>query len=499
MRMTKVLGSSAWLTVLYGILLLLLVSGEAFAATYYVSPAGNDVNSGTTTAPFKTIQKAANVVNPGDTVIVKNGVYTDTDGNGYTVYLNRGGTSSAWITIKAENKWGAVLDEQNTAKYGFLLGASADYVRIEDFEIKNARESGIFIGGSSSNTLSYIYIYRNKIHDVGRSQILCTDPTVGNLGRTGSYADHYTSNITYDSNIFYSIGRLEGGCAAHDYSHDHGLYLRTDYLTIINNIFYNCLAGFPIQLDGGASNPGGMHDIDIINNTFYGDNPGSNGHIILWYDVGDITIQNNISHTNGGYFLHNSTQQQYDWPDSYGQGNVYNNLVYGGTVYRYTPTKNWTGSKNIEGKDPKFANLGAYDFHLQEGSPAIDKGVYIAGYEYDADGNPVTGVPDIGAYEYGNTVPPPADVTAPTVPTGLSASAVSPSQINLSWRASIDDVGVAGYKVYRGTSLIATTTKRSYSDIGLARSTVYSYRVSAFDAAGNISVKSASKSATTQP
>jgi len=55
---------------------------------------------------------------------------------------------------------------------------------------------------------------------------------------------------------------------------------------------------------------------------------------------------------------------------------------------------------------------------------------------------------------------------AATVPTGLTATAISSTQINLAWTASTDNVGVTGYRVYRGTTLIATVTATSYSDTG---------------------------------
>jgi len=91
-----------------------------------------------------------------------------------------------------------------------------------------------------------------------------------------------------------------------------------------------------------------------------------------------------------------------------------------------------------------------------------------------------------------------ADTTAPTVPTGLAATAVSSSQINLTWTASTDNVGVTGYNVYRGGTKIGTSASNSYQDGGLAASTSYMYTVSAFDAAGNTSAQSSSASATTQ-
>src|SRR5438132_30793 len=91
------------------------------------------------------------------------------------------------------------------------------------------------------------------------------------------------------------------------------------------------------------------------------------------------------------------------------------------------------------------------------------------------------------------------DLTPPSVPTNLSASAVSSSQINLSWTASTDNVGVAGYTIYRGGLQIGTTSLTSYSDTSLSPSTTYSYTVAAYDAAGNVSALSAAAGATTLP
>src|SRR2546430_1094146 len=93
--------------------------------------------------------------------------------------------------------------------------------------------------------------------------------------------------------------------------------------------------------------------------------------------------------------------------------------------------------------------------------------------------------------------PPPPDTTPPTVPTGLTATAVSSSQINLSWTASSDNVGVSGYRVYRGGTQIATTSATSFANTGLAPSTTYTYTIAAYDAAGNVSAQSSSASATT--
>ena len=92
---------------------------------------------------------------------------------------------------------------------------------------------------------------------------------------------------------------------------------------------------------------------------------------------------------------------------------------------------------------------------------------------------------------------PSSDVSAPSVPANLSAVALSDSRIDLAWSASSDNVGVAGYKIYRNGSFLTTTGATSFSDTGLSASTAYYYIVAAYDAAGNVSVQSNQVSATT--
>lgn len=99
----------------------------------------------------------------------------------------------------------------------------------------------------------------------------------------------------------------------------------------------------------------------------------------------------------------------------------------------------------------------------------------------------------------------PVDATAPTVPTGLSATAASSSQINLSWNASTDSggSGLAGYKLERSNdgstnwTQIAQQTATTYQDTGLTAATTRHYRVRAYDNAGNNSSYSSSANATT--
>ncbi|MFJ4005099.1 cellulase family glycosylhydrolase [Streptomyces sp. NPDC090023] len=87
------------------------------------------------------------------------------------------------------------------------------------------------------------------------------------------------------------------------------------------------------------------------------------------------------------------------------------------------------------------------------------------------------------------------DTTAPSVPTGLTVTGATASSVSLSWSASADDTGVAGYDVYRGTTKAGWVTGTSFTDTGLTAGTSYGYTLRARDAAGNTSAASASVTA----
>ena len=93
----------------------------------------------------------------------------------------------------------------------------------------------------------------------------------------------------------------------------------------------------------------------------------------------------------------------------------------------------------------------------------------------------------VGAAYAGST-----DTTAPSAPASLVASGTTSSSTNLTWNASTDNVAVTGYNVYRGTTLLGSTTAtvRTYSVTGLTASTAYTFSVKAKDAANNLSASS---------
>ncbi len=110
---------------------------------------------------------------------------------------------------------------------------------------------------------------------------------------------------------------------------------------------------------------------------------------------------------------------------------------------------------------------------------------------FDAAGNTSA----VSAVASAQTFPP--DTQAPSVPSNLTATGLSATEVALSWDASTDNIAVTGYSILRDGVPLDTTASTSYTDTGLVPSTTYAYQLSAYDAAGNTSAVSAVASATT--
>ncbi|MCM1499074.1 MAG: PKD domain-containing protein [Clostridium sp.] len=89
------------------------------------------------------------------------------------------------------------------------------------------------------------------------------------------------------------------------------------------------------------------------------------------------------------------------------------------------------------------------------------------------------------------------DITAPSVPGGLSAENISHTSLKLTWNASSDDTAVAGYDVYRDEKKVMSVSGTSYTDKNLAPGTTYRYYVIAKDATLNTSAASKTYTVTT--
>src|SRR5579871_184485 len=133
--------------------------------------------------------------------------------------------------------------------------------------------------------------------------------------------------------------------------------------------------------------------------------------------------------------------------------------------------------------------ISATDTAIQSGSPGM--GAFTSD-----GGDPVNS--DLGFTSFSATDGASASTgtTPPTTPANLTATVISASEIDLRWSASSDDVGVAGYHVFRNNTQIATTTSTNFADVTVIAGVLYTYTVSAFDAAGNTSPQSAAVQAT---
>ena len=92
----------------------------------------------------------------------------------------------------------------------------------------------------------------------------------------------------------------------------------------------------------------------------------------------------------------------------------------------------------------------------------------------------------------------PRDTVPPSVPTGVAGASGNPNTATLSWSASTDNVGVAGYNVLRNGSIVGVTAQQYYQDSGLTESATYTYTIESFDLGGNVSAPSQRVNVTTR-
>ena len=348
---------------------------------YVDAASGNDANPGTSSQPYRTLQQAANVVNPGDVVIVRNGVYT---GGSTVLGISRSGTSTNGIVFRAETRWGAVIDGQNSSASGGV-NISGSYIRVQGFEVRGTSRYGIEAYGGRD-----VQVAQNHIHAIGN---VCSSSSGGIVG-----INAYVSNMVIERNLVHDVGRYAGGengCSPTNtywQNHDHGIYHgQGDNVVIRNNVFYDLTHGWAIQRYNG--NGLITATLSIVNNTFVGANPYRDGQIIIATGTSNLLIANNLFYqpkTAGVYF------------DAGGlTGTMANNLTYGASLSTGS-TSSIVITGNLVNQDPKFVNTGTRDFHLQAGSPAISAGMMLSGVLDDFDGLlRLAGVaPEIGAYRY---------------------------------------------------------------------------------------------------
>ena len=151
------------------VVLFVCVSG-AFGqshSSFYVSTTGADSNPGTQTAPWRTIQHAADTVRAGSTVNVRGGVYEE-----LVSIKASGNATDGFITFRSYPGETAVLDAEHFAPDGrsaIWTIHNKSYVRIEGFEVRNYRTAEhrlVPLGISVMGAGSHIELLKNNVHHI---------------------------------------------------------------------------------------------------------------------------------------------------------------------------------------------------------------------------------------------------------------------------------------------------------------------------------------------
>ena len=374
--------------------LLIIASTTAWATDYYVSTSGNDRNSGSKSSPFRTIQHAANIVNPGATVHVLPGTYAE------AVEVTRNGTASARIRFISESQWAAKITGNGTIADAFMVHG-ANYIDVVGFEVTNGTGyQGIELYGSYGRALI------NHVHNVWAHG--CTDWR-GGAGINSSNYDG-TGNVII-GNLVHDIGDFAHGCAS-----VHGIYIANAHNIVQNNISYRNQGWGITSWHKATHNT--ISNNTVFNNAVAGINTGaSDGGV-----VDDSTVvSNNIVMNNGlatNWVCYPSGKWSPSCSDpqngigqegSNGTHDVYtNNVVYGNKPADVRVSKG-TVSKTITSSPSSvfvsYTGDGNGNYHLKSGSPAINAGTNNGAPSKDFTGGarPNGGAFDIGGYESGAT------------------------------------------------------------------------------------------------
>jgi len=311
----------------------------------------------------------------------------------------------------------------------------------------------------------------------------------------------------YDMNFGYrGSGGATGDCSststcpAYTTAFIHGVYTNADKNIIWDPSHSNHIIPESFYLNSKPSWFGSTPWPPIGPDVTGGSGPG--GHA---YMIPAQACYTNTPKDSNGYLVFNAN-------NCYGTGSIPTDTTSptvsltapasGSTVSGSSVTISANASDNVAVAGVQFkldgANLGSEDtsspYSISWNTTQASNGSYtLTATARDAVGNQTT---SSGITITVNNIS--SDTQAPSLPANLSATAVSSDQINLTWAASTDNVGVAGYRIYRGGAQIGTSATNSYSNTSLSPSTAYTYTVSAYDAAGNASGQSVSASATTQ-
>lgn len=399
----------------------LAVATGAWAADYYVAPGGADGADGLSTATaWATLNHAAGMVNPGDTVHVLDGDYQGFD-------LRRSGTPGHPITFLAASSNVRINADNGTTPDGINVEDAADVV-IDGFTVDDRTRAGIRVAVSQFVTV------RN-----------CHTGYNGHWGIFSGFADDFTieNNEAHHSVVEHGIyvsnsgdRPIIRGNLVHD-NHANGIHMNGDISEGGDGLISNALVERNIIYGNGvgggsAINMDGVTDSLVQNNLLYGNHASG---ISLYHidaaagSTGNVVVNNTIvnaadarwcininSGSTGNRILNNILYNDHpfhgaitiDPSSTAGFVSDYNSIVdrfstdAGDTLIDVAAWRalGYDANSFLATPADLFVSPG-FDFHLLGTSPAIDAGTSTNAPVIDLDGTPRpigVGV-DVGAYE----------------------------------------------------------------------------------------------------
>ena len=377
-------------------LLILAVPRAAPAADCYMAADGADTNAGTIDEPFRTFAHAVPLLGPGDTLLVRAGTYAQSI-NTYDFSITPGESWDNPVTVAAYPGETVVLRPDAGTEVLRIMATS--YVVFE----------GLVLDASLVETNAVKITYTGESNDAHHIRLVGCEvmnaPGQGLLVGSAGSGDGYNEFI---------------GLSVHDNGttdFDHGFYIGNDYNLVEGCEVYRN-SGWGVHIYNGYE--GESADHNIVRGNLVHDNAaaGDRGVGIGLYSGTGNAAYNNVSWGNK-----NGISLNYGLVDAL----VYNNTVYGNAEYGIIVGEDSTGAQlrnnvvylsgwgdledagvstvlgtNLTGTDPLVVDASAGDFHLREGSPAVDAGETLAEVPADLEGvpRPQGEAFDLGAYEY---------------------------------------------------------------------------------------------------
>jgi Right handed beta helix region len=347
-------------------------------SSFFVSTSGNDSNPGSQSAPWRTVQHAADTARAGSTVTVRGGVYEE------LVSINvSGNATDGFITFRSNPGETAILDAQHftpSGRQGVLTIHNQSYVRIEGFEIRNfhtAEHRLAPLGISVMGAGSHIELLKNNVHHIEQTFKGRDAPGSGGNGFGiavyGTDAKTPISELVIDGN---EVHHLQTGSSESLVVNGNVTNFRITHNKVHDNnnigidvIGFERTAPDPAvdQARDGVVSGNLVYNITSRGNPAYGDDVNSDG---IYVDGGTrILIEQNVMHdVDFGIEL---ASEHKDRATSYITAR--NNLIYhchtaGVSIGGYAPERGHTEHSTVVNNtlyDNDTSNTGSGEFQMQ--------------------------------------------------------------------------------------------------------------------------------------